>query len=197
MDKYDVQSDCYCYQNSSVLINRLNISDEGDFENAEREITKISISNVHYSPPPYNLRYLQNIHIALFSELYDWVGEIRTVDISKSQTRFCNVNRIIPEVEKIFFNLDGENYLSGLPRNKLIERLAYFYGEFNMIHPFREGNGRVQRIFFEHLALYNEYNFLWSNIFSKDKWIEANIHSTFIGAEKLEEIFDSILVPAH
>jgi fido (protein-threonine AMPylation protein) len=41
MDKYDVQSDCYCYQNSSVLINRLNISDEGDFENAEREITKI------------------------------------------------------------------------------------------------------------------------------------------------------------
>ena len=177
--------------------NKLNITDKSDFENAECEITGISISNVHYAPPPYNLQYLQNIHFKLFSELYEWAGKIRTVDISKSQTRFCNISRITPEIEKIFFRLVEENNLSGLPKDKLIERLAYYYAEFNMIHPFREGNGRVQRIFFEHLALYNGYDFVWANISSKDQRVEANIHSVFIGAEKLEEIFDSILILAH
>jgi cell filamentation protein len=42
--------------------------------------------------------------------------------------------------------------LSGLPRDAFTDRLTYYLGEVNAIHPFREGNGRAQRAFFEQLA---------------------------------------------
>jgi cell filamentation protein len=48
--------------------------------------------------------------------------------------------------------LHGENLLRGLPRDLFTERLTYYLGEVNAIHPFREGNGRAQRAFFEQLA---------------------------------------------
>ena len=48
--------------------------------------------------------------------------------------------------------MHGENLLRGLPRDMFIERLTYYLGEVNAIHPFREGNGRAQRAFFGQLA---------------------------------------------
>lgn len=196
MDKYNVNNDdYYCYPNSNILRNKLNIRDEELLEQAERDITEISINYIHYSEPPYNLWYIQNIHKTLFSELYDWAGEIRTIDISKGTTRFCNVNRIIPETEKIFKKLEDDAYLKTYPRSDLITKLAEYYGDFNMIHPFREGNGRVQRLFFEHIALYNGYNLNWAEVKSKEEWTIANIETVFLENEKLESIFDDILIP--
>jgi cell filamentation protein len=196
MDKYDVSNDLYCFPNSPVLKNKLDIENESQLENAEREITEISIGYISYSPPPYNLEYLKRLHHTLFSELYNWAGEIRRVDISKGSTRFCNVSYIIPSIEKIFTELCNEGYLKGIPKKELAIRLGYFYGEFNMVHPFREGNGRVQRVFFEHLALSNGFNLEWSRIKSKNTWIEANIESALlVEYEKLEAIFEDILAP--
>jgi cell filamentation protein len=195
MDKYDEHGDQYCYLNSVVLRNKLNIQDEEIFENAEREITEISIGNIHYKEPPYSLRYLQNIHSSLFSELYDWAGEIRTVDISKGGTRFCTISRIEPEINEIFSHLERDEYLVKYSGTDLIAKLAEYYGDFNIIHPFREGNGRVQRIFFEHIALHNGYRLNWDAVKSKDEWIQANIDSVLVQNEKLESIFNDILEP--
>jgi len=102
MDKYDAGNDPYCYPNTPVLKNKLGITDEKVFEEAERKITEISIHDVKYSDPPYGLKYLKNLHATLFFELYDWAGEIRDVDISKGGTKFCIALRIVPETEKLF-----------------------------------------------------------------------------------------------
>jgi len=195
MDKYDDFGDCYCYPDSTVLKNKLNITDGNILESAEREITQISIGNVHYSQPPYDLKYIQNIHILLFSDLYSWAGEIRTVDISKGGTRFCTVHRIVPEIEKIFRQLEKDHYLNGMSEALLVSKLAEYYGDFNIIHPFREGNGRVQRLFFEHLALYNGYSLDWSRVKSRNDWVQANIDSVLVQNERLETIFQDILIP--
>lgn len=48
--------------------------------------------------------------------------------------------------------LHSENLLRGLDRDAFTERLAYYFGEINAVHPFREGNGRAQRALFEQLA---------------------------------------------
>jgi len=193
MDKYDALNDHYCWPNSTVLRNKLNIRDENILEDAEREITEVSIGNIHYCEPPYNLNYLQEIHRILFSELYEWAGSIRNVDISKGGTRFCNVSRIEPEITKIFQRLKNEKYLRNYSGDELIAKLAEFYGDFNMIHPFREGNGRVQRIFFEHLALCNGYRLNWNNVKSKEEWVQANIDSVLVENGRLESIFSDIL----
>ena len=199
MDKYNTNNDdYYCYQNSIVLRNKLNITEENIFEQAEREITKRSIDDIHYAEPPYKLAYLQNIHKILFSNLYEWAGNIRTVDISKGNTRFCTIDRIIPETKKIFGKLEQENYLSLYSNfDILTKKFAQYYGDLNMIHPFREGNGRVQRILFEHIALYNGYNLNWSKVKSQKEWKQANIDSVFVENERLESIFNDILVQIH
>ncbi|WP_175492227.1 Fic family protein [Nitrosomonas sp. Nm34] len=132
MDKYDAGNDYYCYPDTSVLKNKLGITDEKVLEEAEREITAISINYIKYNDPPYNLEYLKKIHSTLFSELYDWAGEIRNVDISKGGTRFCIASRITPEIEKIFSELAKESYLATVCDCDFAMKLSEYYAEFNV-----------------------------------------------------------------
>lgn len=192
MDKYDASNDHYCYPNTTALKNKLEITDEKRLEEAEREITEASIHYVKVSKPPYNLKILQNIHATLFSELYAWAGQIRNVNISKGNTLFCSALYITPEIEKLFKKLEDENYLQNLSYNVFVTKLAEYYAEFNVIHPFREGNGRVQRLFFEHLAAFNGYALDWKSI-SQDDWIKANIDGFQVQYQALADIFERVL----
>ena len=192
MDKYDAANDHYCYQGTSVLKNKLNIHDEHKLELAERDITNQTINNVIYQSPPYDLEDFKSIHSTLFSNLYDWAGQIRDVSISKGGTVFCIYSRIEPEANKLFESLAIDNYLSGLSRLNFSRKLAEYYCEFNMIHPFREGNGRVQRVFFEHLALSGGYELDWQDV-TKDEWVKANIDGVQVDYARMEVIFNRIL----
>lgn len=104
--------------------------------------------------------------------MFEWAGEIRTVDISKGSTRFCTCQRIEQEAIIQFsripklINIDSTE--------ELITIIADIFCELNIIHPFREGNGRTQRFFFEELFFFLGLNVEWPDI-SKDKWIQANI----------------------
>ena len=88
--------------------------------------------------------------------------------------------------------MDKENWLYGLSKSELSKKLAENYCEFNMIHPFREGNGRVQRVFFEHLALYNGFELDWSDI-KENEWIQANIDGVHVDYSQMEGIFNRTL----
>ncbi len=74
MDKYGTGQDPYCYPDSRVLRNRLDIRDEEELEDAERELTLLATDAIQFSPPPYDLAYLQAIHRQLFGDLYPWAG---------------------------------------------------------------------------------------------------------------------------
>ncbi|AKT33466.1 putative adenosine monophosphate-protein transferase Fic [Pseudomonas syringae pv. actinidiae] len=192
MDRYDASHDCYCYPASSVLRNRLNIQDMDDLEAAEREITASTVTRVHYTAPPYSLENMKQLHRQLFSDLYEWAGEIRTVDISKGGTRFCTCARIEAEALKIFTKLQEVDWLRKQDKDSFCGLLAEYYCELNMIHPFREGNGRVQRIFFEHLALSAGYELDWENI-SQEEWIQANIDGVDVNYGPMKKIFNRIV----
>ncbi|WP_201800027.1 Fic family protein [Andreprevotia sp. IGB-42] len=96
------------------------------------------------------------------------------MDISKQTTRFCTTSRIEPEADKLFSRLAILNYFEGLSRLSLIGEAAIFYADLNVIHPFREGNGRAQRILFEHLIVNCGYQISWEHI-GQDEWLQANI----------------------
>ena len=170
----------------------MNIHDEHKLELAERDITNKTINNVIYQSPPYDLENFKSIHSTLFFNLYDWAGQIRDVSISKGGTVFCIYSRIEPEANKLFESLAIDNYLSGLSRLNFSRKLAEYYCEFNMIHPFREGNGRVQRVFFEHLALSGGYELDWQDV-TKDEWVKANIDGVQVDYARMEAIFNRIL----
>ena len=195
MDKYGEMGDSlYCYPNSNILKNKLHLQDEKILQQAELELSEYASLLIEYAEPPYDLQYLKNIHASLFSELYEWAGELRRVDISKGDTRFCTFSRIEVEANKLFKQLQSQNYFQHLEQQQLIIQLADFYCELNVIHPFREGNGRTQRIFFEHLLAYCGYGVDWSQIESQERWIQANIEGFYGHLDGLVQIFNECIV---
>lgn len=189
LDKYGAGQDPYCYPGSGVLRNRLGLTDEQALHAAERTLSEIAASGIDFDLPPYDLSYLQSIHRTLFVDLYDWAGELRSVDISKGGTHFCNVSRIEAESAKLFAQLAAANWYEGLPREQLVTAVAEFYGDLNMIHPFREGNGRAQRILFEHIIINVGYEISWWPI-QEAEWIQANIDAVVCDYRALTGIFE-------
>ena len=194
MDKYGELGDSlYCYSGTNILKNKLNIRDEQVLEQAELELSGLSSSLIEYAEPPYDLQYLQSIHAQLFGDLYEWAGQLRQIDISKGDTRFCTFSRIEIEINKLINPLQQQNYFQGLELQQFISKLANLYCELNVIHPFCEGNGRTQRIFFEHLIAYCGYGIDWSKINSKEQWVQANIEGFYGNLQLLIQIFESCL----
>jgi len=128
------------------------------------------------------------VHRHLFKDLYDWAGQLRTVDIAKGSTRFCTTSRIEAEAEKLFAQAAHQNWFTHLPRFAFIEAIAELFGELNMIHPFREGNGRAQRILFDHVVVNAGYTVEWSTVLP-DEWKAANISAVHCDYAPLGAIF--------
>ena len=119
-------------------------------------------SNPHSSQ--FDLNHLHNIHFQLFSDLYDWAGELRNYDIRKDICEFTPSEKIIYYADKLYSQLKEESFLAGLNQSNFIRRLAYYYDTTNRLHPFPEGNGRTQRLFIEHLAVISGYEIDWSKV---------------------------------
>lgn len=70
--------------------------------------------------------------------------------------------------------MEQQNYLRDLEKDEFVKKLADFFCEMNVVHPFREGNGRALRLFCEVLAIQAGYELSWKHI-SQDSWLQANI----------------------
>ena len=138
------RDDYYCYPDNPVLKNELGIKDEKELDAAEREITSLKIAKLNDESleGELNFDYVKRIHRYIFDGIYKWAGEVRRTDISKGNI-FCQHELIEVNAEVLFNELKSENYLEGLDKETMIKRLAYYLGDLNTIHPFREGNGRV------------------------------------------------------
>lgn len=179
----------YCYPNSYVLKNKLNIKDQAEFESAERAITSVKASqaSIERIKGGFDFEHLKNIHRFLFGEIYDWAGQIRTVNISKGN-RFCQAEYIEPQITKIFDKLRNEKYLQNCKtKAELGKKLAYYLSEINVIHPFREGNGRTQRMFIEYLAYNAGYSLDFMKITSDDM-LEASARAFVCDYTLMEKI---------
>ncbi len=91
--------------------------------------------------------------------------------------------------------LEEEDYLCEQPRETFVERLSWYYGEINVLHPFRLGNGLTQRIFFEQLAIHAGYLLDWRGI-EPDAWSRANQLGAMGDPEPLERIFRKVVSEA-
>ena len=150
---------------TGVLYNKLGLGTAAELEAAEREITHSALILLDETPVPasYDLPHLRAIHKRIFGDIYEWAGQLRTVAIAKG-AMFCLPQYIESSSTVIFRELRGEEFLGGLGRDAFIRRLAYFLGEVNALHPFREGNGRTQRAFFGQLARDAGYTLAWQHL---------------------------------
>jgi cell filamentation protein len=188
--------DPYVYPGTNVLRNRRDIRDPDRLAKFEMDMTTARIGELRRNPIAENFdcHHLQAIHGYIFQDVYPWAGEFRTVNISRSgQFPFAFSHHLPQSLTKLAGDLEKEHHLANLTRTKFASRAAYYMGELNAIHPFRDGNGRVQREFIRELAGRNGYELDWSRV-SRSQMIEASKNSFQYGNNSgLDEVLRTAL----
>jgi len=139
---------------NGVLFNRLGLKDAQALHDAEANITRVRMAELKEHPIQgrFDTAHLRAIHKAIFKDVYEWAGEPRTVNMQKGESVFAFAQHIESSANKLLHQLARENHLKDLDKTQFVERAAFYMSELNAVHPFREGNGRAQRVFFEHLG---------------------------------------------
>ncbi|MEF2737445.1 MAG: Fic family protein [Bifidobacterium choerinum] len=141
------------------------------------------------------VRQLQQIHHYLFQDVYDWAGTLRTVTISKAYTTFLSPHAFITGIPYCERALADDHYLRNLSRRQFVERMSVHYDDFNVLHPFREGNGRAQRFFWDLVAQDAGWQFDWRLIGKQENDV-ASARAMLAGDHApLIRMFDSIVKP--
>jgi cell filamentation protein len=177
MSRYS-SDDIYLDPASGALKNRFGITNARILEAAEADLVAARSRELAQSPLKghFDLKHLQAIHRYLFGDLYEWAGELRTVDISKNDNFFAHHAHIAAAAESIFAKLASENLLAKLAPSEFSNRAAYYFAEINALHPFREGNGRTQREFLSHLAQANGIYLAWEDV-TPAEMLQASVES--------------------
>lgn len=196
----------YCYSNSDVLINSQGIKDQETLDIVERRISALMLLDLQTKKTPkafelFRIDYLLKIHEHVFGHLYSFAGKIRTENIVKGNTPFCR-----PEYIASYLRMTIDKMKDDVKKLKtkedVVHFLAYYYSELNIIHPFREGNGRVLREYLRQvvnfISLNNslDYELDFSSIDEEDKknLLNGSIVSAATGElEYLYLFFDSTL----
>lgn len=179
----------YCYKGTDVLINKLNITNDEDLFNAERELVSLRTYELNEKPLKgnFDFKYLKDIHNYLFQDVYRWAGDIRNCNIAK-QDLFCLGEYIESFATDVFKKLKKEKYFIEYDYGTTLKKLVELFADINALHPFREGNGRSQRVFIESLAKINGINLDLTNV-SKMDMIIASHESINGDYKKLENMF--------
>ncbi len=150
-----------------VITNKLGITDSPTLAREEERISKKSAArlfeqNLLNKMSSGTWTTLQDIHKVLFQDIYDFAGELRTVNISKGNFRFVPVMYLSEAVKTI----------ESMPQNSFDE-IVEKYVEMNVAHPFREGNGRSMRLWLDHmLCIELQKTIDWSQI-DKETYLSA------------------------
>jgi cell filamentation protein len=186
--------DPYVYPGTNVLRNIRGIRDFARLAKLEAQATSFRIRQLEGRPPlsAFNIAHLQAIHRHIFRDVYDWAGEFRTVNIGKSGTLFARPQHIASNLGLIFEELRRERLLAGLNGERFCTRAAYYLGEINAIHPFREGNGRTQREFIRQLGARCGHSLHWSRV-TREPMLDASIQSFRRDLSGLEQVLRTAL----
>jgi cell filamentation protein len=146
-----MSDDPYLYPGTRILRNKLSILDAGKLDYHEREIVAMRMRQA-IPTGNFDLKHLKSIHRHLFQDIYDWAGEIRTVEISKGSSQFQFRQYIETGMSDVHRRLVSSRFLKGLERPAFATQAATIIGDVNYVHPFREGNGRTQLHYLKQLA---------------------------------------------
>jgi len=180
--KYGSNNSKYCYPNTNILINKLDIKDEKLLEKADSLYSAQRLLELQAEPISgnFNLEYLKEIHYYIFQDLYKFAGKIREEDITKGNTHFAKSQYIVPNAIKLFNELNNEDFLleTSIDIEHFSKKTAHYMAELNVLHPFRDGNGRAIREFIRCLSLKCGYILNWNSV-NKNKIFNASIKSVF------------------
>ena len=198
-----MSDDPYVYPGTETLINLQNITDPDLLRQREYELTKRQHTQLSASPSliprTFDQSHIKAIHAHLFSPLYSWAGEYRTIDMEKMTSVFARTRDIPRVLDLVSAYIDHQPWES-LTQEDFIKHVAYTYAHVNFAHPFREGNGRTGKLFLTHLAEQSPFAIDYTRA-SKEQWNMMSELSTPVDffspptTEPLEYLFSELIIP--
>ncbi len=196
----------YCYPESNVLINKFDIQDQKTLDKIERNVTTLMLVKLQTKPLPcskelFSVNYFIDLHRQVFEHIYPFAGKIRNENMTKGNTPFCR-----PEFIYKYLNMLFDKIFDDLKKIKtkedIVVFLSYYYSELNVVHPFREGNGRIMREYLRQVVVFInknlgfDYELDFSNVTEEDKnnLMNGSIMSAMNGnLELLNRFFNNML----
>lgn len=154
-----------------VLNNKLGITNSAELAREEERLTKLKVKEFFDSGQLFQtevgtFKGLASIHAYLFSDIYDFAGKIREVNLAKDNFQFA---------PRIFLE-QTLTYIDKLP-HETFDEIVDKYADMNIAHPFREGNGRAMRLWLD-CMLYQQLGKIvdWNSV-DKDEYLNAMVRS--------------------
>ena len=192
-DMYKAEKSIYCDDGTNILINKFNLKDQKKLNSIEREIVTLKLGD-YYEYMTIDVRnpnLLLDLHKFVFEDIYDFAGKFRQENIAKENFRFAEFKYVQDSYYDLMNEFKKDNYLVGLDKEKLSKKLAYYMAELNVLHPFRDGNGRIIREYIKLVAKNDAYELTWSKKDPKDIF-EASVKSVHDDKDLTKCIYDCL-----
>lgn len=155
----------------AVLENLLGIDNQAELAKAEEKLSKVRVKELVEASiidtfEIGTFKGLSQIHGYLFQDIYPFAGQIRKVDLAKGQFRFAPIVYLKQALSQI-----------GKMPQKTYDDIIEKYVEMNVAHPFREGNGRATRIWFDQILKTELQKVVDWNLVGKDEYLTAMLLS--------------------
>lgn len=192
--------DRYTYPGAEVLKNKSGIEDPHLAYALETEVAyyRLVEFSAHPIPGDFDLDHLRAMHRAVYADLWDWAGEIRTVDTGTTNTGLahCRPQFIVEQARIVFGGIERDDFLRNMDHDTVSDRLAYHWGETTALHPFRDGNTRIQRLFFHQMTTEAGWSIDWESINAgMDQFIHARLIAHGGNHEPLRDVLAPTLRP--
>lgn len=150
---------------SGVLRNRLGITDQKTLEAVERAAAFQRIVQLEQHPVDgvFDFGHLQAIHRYILQDVYGWAGALRTSDTGAFGIPHARPQFLAEELDRIF------EHIAAVPpsttdRDTATETIATHWSELTLAHPFRDGNSRSQRVFFDQMFRHAGWAVDWADV---------------------------------
>jgi cell filamentation protein len=188
----------YFLSGTSVLRNRVGATTIEALQDAENDLVEARVIELRESPGllgdrSYDLAYLRAIHRHLFQDVYVWAGDLRTVGIEKGDESFCPPGSIRQPMDHVAAEIHRLRQLRDVQDADLVRTIAYLYDYANFAHPFREGNGRATREFFDLLLSERGVGIDWRKTDSAELHTACHVARAESDLAGLIEMFEKIV----
>ena len=170
---------------TKIAYNRLGLRRRSELAAADYKMTDVRLAQLVLEPlrGTYDLDHLERLHRHIYSDLYDWAGEHRTIGFSRGlnsepgwKARFARVDDIALVAASIRHDLGMWNTLNGLAHADFLVRLTAIYVKLNYMHPFLKGNGRAIAAMLTQLANDARYALHFERV-EPEEWSRATAYS--------------------
>ncbi|HBC96860.1 MAG TPA: hypothetical protein DC034_08720 [Clostridium sp.] len=143
--------DPYVYPHTEILINKFNIKDQDLLNSLEADFTSSRLKDLilYGIPGDFNLEHLLKFHYTIFQDVYNWAGQIRTINMEKPEPVLGGISieySAIENIESVLISILSK--MKHIQWNKLdVKQKAVVFSRYMAdlwkVHPFREGNTRT------------------------------------------------------